>query len=310
MKDIKDYKMIILGIDQGNGNQKTAHRIIQSGVEPLIGEAIASKNVLCFKGKNYVVGESHLTYRGEKTDNDDFYLLNLAAIAEELDYRGYTDANIALAVGLPLAWVKAKQKAYREYLSKEEDLEYTYKGKSYRVHIAKVFVFPQGLAAMAEIGDIKGDSLLIDIGNGTTDIVRFEDSVPVEKSLVTEEYGISFCVREIQKEIARSLGKSVEERRIEKLLRTGCDGADEQDMVAGIVRQVASKYAEEVIRRITVAGYDESYMKLFVIGGGGCILKYFSNLSNPSSKVLICDDIHINAKGYERFASQMLKVGV
>lgn len=306
MKEIKDYKMIILGNDQGNGNQKTAHRIILSGVEPLVGEAIASNNVLTYKGKNYVIGESHLTYREIKTDTDDFFLLNLAAIAEELDYRGYTEANILLAVGLPLAWVKAKQKAYREYLSREEDLEYIYKGKEYHVHIGKVMVFPQGLAAMAEIGDVQGETMLLDIGNGTTDIARFEDGVPIEKSLSTEEYGVSFCVREIQQEISRALGKNVEERRIEKLLRSGCE--DATDEVANITKQIATKYAEELIRRVKVVGYEPSYMKLFIIGGGGCILKHFSNLSIQSN-VAINDDIHINAKGYEYFAKLKLQAG-
>ena len=64
----------------------------------------------------------------------------------------------------------------------------------------------------------------------------------------------------------------------------------------------------EILRRVRVYGYDDSYMKLYIIGGGGCILKNFSDISE-NSNVIINEDIHINAKGYEKFAKQMLNMG-
>ena len=57
-----------------------------------------------------MIGESHLVYQGNKTESDDFYILTLAGLAEEMKYRGLHEADVVLAVGLPLAWVKTRQR--------------------------------------------------------------------------------------------------------------------------------------------------------------------------------------------------------
>lgn len=119
MKEIKDYKPIIIAQDQGNGNHKTVHTCMITGVEKLTGEAIASKNVLTYEGKSYVVGERHMTYRDNKTIDNDFYIMALASIAEELITLGFCEANIILAEGLPLNFMKAQGKKYKEYLMKK-----------------------------------------------------------------------------------------------------------------------------------------------------------------------------------------------
>ena len=110
MKNISSYKPVILGIDHGYGNIKTAHRVFLSGADRLVGDAIASKNVLEYRGSTYVIGENHMTYLGEKTEDQSFHILTLAAIGEELEYRGMEKANLILAVGLPLAWTASQSK--------------------------------------------------------------------------------------------------------------------------------------------------------------------------------------------------------
>ena len=97
---------IIVGVDHGYGNMKTAHRVFRTGVECMEEEPIVSKNFVRYKDKFYVIGESHLVYQGNKTDSEDFYILTLAALAEELKFRGLHETNVILAVGLPLAWMK------------------------------------------------------------------------------------------------------------------------------------------------------------------------------------------------------------
>ncbi len=98
---------IIVGVDHGYGNMKTAHRVFRTGVECMEEEPIVSKSFVRYKDKFYVIGESHLVYQGNKTDSEDFYILTLAALAEELKFRGLHEANVTLAVGLPLAWMKS-----------------------------------------------------------------------------------------------------------------------------------------------------------------------------------------------------------
>lgn len=103
----------IIGLDHGYGNMKTAHRIFRTGVECFEEEPIVSMNYIKYKDKYYVIGENHLIYQGNKTDSQDFFILTLAGLAEELKFRGLHEAKVVLAVGLPLAWQKVRQRILR-----------------------------------------------------------------------------------------------------------------------------------------------------------------------------------------------------
>ena len=75
---------IDIGLDHGYGNIKTAHRVFTTGVEAYYEEPIVSTNFVKYWEKYYVIGESHLVYQGNKTDSEDFYILTLAGLAEEI----------------------------------------------------------------------------------------------------------------------------------------------------------------------------------------------------------------------------------
>lgn len=107
-KSNKATGKIYIGLDHGYGNIKTAHRVFQTGIECYDEEPIVSTNYVKYRDKYYVIGESHLVYQGNKTESDDFYILTLAGLAEEMKYRGLHEADVVLAVGLPLAWVKTQ----------------------------------------------------------------------------------------------------------------------------------------------------------------------------------------------------------
>ncbi|MCX4354257.1 MAG: hypothetical protein OSJ60_21975 [Lachnospiraceae bacterium] len=96
MQKFNNNTRIIIGVDHGYGNMKTAHRVFRTGVECMEEEPIVSKNFVKYKDKFYVIGESHLVYQGNKTDSEDFYILTLAALAEELKFRGLHEARDSL----------------------------------------------------------------------------------------------------------------------------------------------------------------------------------------------------------------------
>ena len=52
-------------------------------------------------------------------------------------------------------------------------------------------------------------------------------------------------------------------------------------------------------------GYDESTMKLYVCGGGGCLIKHFYH--GNLDRVKFIDDICAAAKGYEYLADVYLR---
>ena len=176
MQKFNSSTKIIIGVDHGYGNMKTAHRIFKTGVECMEEEPIVSRNFVKYKDKFYVIGESHLVHQGNKTESEDFHILTLAALAEELKFRGLHEANVTLAVGLPLAWMKSQGADYKRYLLKEQELHFE----------CSVEVFPQGFAAIVNLGAMSGINMLADIGNGTIDVMQIIDNKPLEKSIVTD----------------------------------------------------------------------------------------------------------------------------
>ena len=299
MKTIEQYKEDVIAIDHGNGNIKTTDDVFRAGVEEVMGEAIASRNILSYKGKQYVIGESHITFAEGKVQDENYFILTLYGIGSVLEKKGYTSANVVLSVGIPLAWFSAQRKEFRKYLMQDTDLEFEFHSKSYHVHISDVLVFPQTLAATYNMGDMLGENMILDIGNGTLSILKIVDGNPVENSIVTENYGVSFLEREIQSAVSKLAGRNVTEDRIEKILISGIDNSENQ--IQAIVSETVRKYIAEINRKLEVRGYDPSFVKLYVLGGGACIFENFGEVASREN-IYINKDICANAKGYEYFA--------
>lgn len=93
---------IIIGVDHGYAAMKTAHFAFPSGLVAYEHEPYTLSNVLEYGGKFYVVGSGRQPLQKDKTQAEDYYLLTLAAIAKELEYRNAgTMADVHLATGLP-----------------------------------------------------------------------------------------------------------------------------------------------------------------------------------------------------------------
>lgn len=304
MQKFNSNTRIIIGVDHGYGNMKTAHRVFRTGVECMEEEPIVSKNFVKYKDKFYVIGESHLVYQGNKTDSEDFYILTFAALAEELKFRGLHEANVILAVGLPLAWMKSQGVDFKRYLMKEQELHFEFRKERYHVHLCGVEIFPQGFAAVVILGAMLGMNMLADIGNGTMNVMQIIDNKPLEKSLVTDKFGAGICMKEIQKELSKESGEDIPEMLIEPLLRKGLQGRT--DNIAKKVEYIAKKYTENIRKRLTDYGYKEQLVHLYVIGGGGCLFQNYSDLGEKAGVTLITD-ICANAKGYEILAEKKLR---
>ncbi len=301
MQKFNSSTKIMIGMDHGYGNMKTAHRVFRTGVECFEEEPIVNMNFVKYKDKYYVIGENHLIYQGNKTDSQDFFILTLAGLAEELKFRGLHEAKVILAVGLPLAWVKSQAADFKKYLMQEQELFFSFRKENYRVHLCGAEVFPQGFAAVCNAGVMKGFNMIADIGNGTMNVMQIIDGRPLEKSLVTDKFGVSICIKEIQKELSKSAGESIPEILIEPMLINGLQGRT--DDVAKRVSRIAKQYAGDILKRLTDYGYKENLVHLYVIGGGGCLLRHYSNIASKGNVTFI-EDICANAKGYEYLAVQ------
>ena len=140
----------VIGIDHGWSNMKTATQIFTTGVKEITTEPAFYDDVVELEGKYYKVGGKRLEVRDTKVENDNFYLLTLAAVAKELKQRGMKDADVLLSVGLPLTRFGAEKQDFIDYLSKKKEVSFLFEKKKYMARIARVSVFPKCYTAVAE----------------------------------------------------------------------------------------------------------------------------------------------------------------
>ena len=69
------------------------------------------------------------------------------------------------------------------------------------------------------------------------------------------------------------------------------------------MERIAIRYTEDILKRLVDYGYKENLVYLYVIGGGGCLLRYYSDIASKGNVTFI-EDICANAKGYEYLAMQ------
>ena len=171
MTEVNNVKVI--GIDHGFGNVKTASCCFRSGVTLCEKEPTFKANMLAYDGRYYLVGEGRKEFTPDKIRDNDYYVLTLAAIAEELKANGLTTAQVHIAAGLPLTWVTEQKEAFQEYLLQNPVVDFTFRGTEYHVEFTGAEILPQGFAAVADkLKDFEGINLLADIGHGTMNVVR------------------------------------------------------------------------------------------------------------------------------------------
>lgn len=181
---------IVIGIDHGYGNIKTAHTCFKSGVSAYDKEPTFKNNMLIYNDKYYIIGEEHKKFISDKMLDDDYYILTLAAIAREMNIRKITTANVHIAAGLPLTWVSEQKDDFKRYLLQNETADFNFKGTDYHIKFVGADIFPQGFSAVADsLREFKGVNMLADIGNGTMNVNR-----PRRNALLKSTAQISVCL--------------------------------------------------------------------------------------------------------------------
>ena len=247
-------------------------------------------------GMYYQIGEEHKEFCAEKTQDEDYYVLTLAAIARELDGKGMNRATVHIAAGLPLTWVATQKEDFQKYLLQNESVDFTFRNKDYHVEFAGADIYPQGFAAaFYRLQDFKGINMLADIGNGTMNIMYINNSRPLEKKCFTEKYGTHQCVLAVRESLLKELGTVVDDLVIEQVIRTGT--ADIGEKYLTVIRKAAGDYTKEIFHKLREREYNPELMRLYVVGGGGCMIQNFGEYDK--SRVTIVRDICATAKGYE-----------
>lgn len=299
---MKQYgNTMVVGIDHGYGNIKTARTVTPTGLVAYATPPVFDSNVLHIDGMYYRIGEGHKPFMADKTADQDFYLLTLAAIAKEMELAGISIANVQIAAGLPLTWVKTQRETFRRYLLQNESVSFEYNGTNYKVNITGCSVFPQGYTAvMDQLSEMDGVNMVADIGNGTMNIMQIVNRKPVESKCHTEKIGAEQCMIACRNAVMDEYGVKVDDAIITEIMMNGSASIGEK-YLACIVKKCREYYGE-IIYALHRYEYNPDLMRLYVVGGGSCIFKNFGNPENTT----IVDDICATAKGYENLAHALL----
>ena len=293
----------VIGIDHGWSNIKTVTQIFTTGVKEITTEPAFYDDVVELNGKYYKVGGKRLEVRDTKVENDNFYLLTLAAVAKELKQRGMKNTDVLLSVGLPLTRFGAEKNDFIKYLSKEKEISFLFEKEKYTIRIVRVSVFPQCYAAVSEkLRTMPERVVVVDIGSWTIDIMPIQNGKPNEAECITSQQGLIRCMRAINEECSRQIGQELEENVIQQVMATG--EAFLPDKYMSIIKDCLHDFTQKVYNTLKEHGYNLDVMPIVFVGGGATVMKLFG--SHDGGNIQYIEDIKANAKGYEQLGKVFL----
>lgn len=293
----------VIGIDHGWSNIKTITQIFTTGVKEITTEPAFYDDVVELNGKYYKVGGKRLEVRDTKVENDNFYLLTLAAVAKELKQRGMKNTDVLLSVGLPLTRFGAEKNNFIKYLSKEKEISFLFEKEKYTIRIVRVSVFPQCYAAVSEkLRTMPERVVVVDIGSWTIDIMPIQNGKPNEAECITSQQGLIRCMRAINEECSRQIGQELEENVIQQVMATG--EASLPDKYMSIIKDCLYDFTQKVYNTLKEHGYNLDVMPIVFVGGGATVMKLFG--SHDGGNIQYIEDIKANAKGYEQLGKIFL----
>ena len=296
-----------IGIDHGYYAIKTRHFSFPAGIAVYSHEPYTLQNTLEYGGKFYVCGTGRQPILRNKTENDNYYLLTLAAIAREIKQRGEnTECSITLAAGLPLAGFGREKKSFREYLLRSsQPVCFKFEGVPYKITIEDVKLFPQGYSAIAihpELIQNEPSVLLMDIGGWTVDLMRLDNGVPNASTCRSLELGMIRCIDETKEQVRRDVGLSVTDAQVERVLAGKSCSMDEK--AQSIIRRQGRFYTERLLSAVMESGFDLKAIPVVMLGGGAAVVKGNVSPQDGLCRVFALLDDRVNAEGFERILGQ------
>lgn len=297
---------IYIGIDCGESYAKSTTSTFGAGSRPLPGPAPIKSHIVELKGTEYTTGESKSTIEAFKYDSDDerFLVPHLRVFAEDMSARGLTEADIRVGVGAPLMRVGSEWANYQDYLMRYNPLRFKYEGTEYTVNILSVDVFPQAFAAVATETDKYADSVIVDIGSRTIDILPMIGGEPDIANCRSLNSGFLTCFNDITEHTRELLGQDVTLTQFNNYLlkKTSCFDSS----YASIFKHDLDYYVESVYDQLVTLGYNLDLSRIVFMGGGATIMKNYGTSKYEYDFECNCD-IRANAKGYQ--ALLQLKYG-
>ncbi len=137
---------MIIGIDHGYYAMKTKQVCFPTGDHPVSMNPIPCRmssstgRILC------VCGTGRQTLVKDKTANDNYYLLTLAALAQEIRSEKGRELQGCSCSRASLAGFGREKQKFKEYLfRKEQPVCFFYEGERYEIQIEDVKLFPRDI---------------------------------------------------------------------------------------------------------------------------------------------------------------------
>lgn len=288
---------LIIGVDVGYGNTKTAHSCFSSGVKKLPGKPPLSTKVIETPSGFYAIGNGKVSIQKSKTEDESMRVLTMVGIAEEMKLKGSTCASIHLGVGVPLTRIGAEKQEFLDYYNRTKQLAFRYEDAAYTANIASVDVFPQGYAGIvSHMKEFRRSSLVIDIGSWTVDILPLAAYVPDQTRCKSLPLGTITCMNDINEALRQRFGQDADETIIKDVMIYGTSDIPADYLT--IIRTTLMAYVTNLMDQIRALNFNPDLTQFVFIGGGAVVMKHFLRESDKTN-CLIFDDVHINAKGYE-----------
>lgn len=296
---------MIIGVDHGYGYVKTRNSVFGASVAKLTYEPPQITKVVEYDGIFYQVGGITDGLSGDKTLNEDYYILTLAAIAEELKAKGNNRAEVSLAIGLPFTRYGREKENFQNYLKQKKHVEFKYEGMPYHIKIRdRIYIYPQGLAAvMNNYSNIKDHNFnIVDMGTGTTELIPVNNGIiPDIKNSHTLQHGISTCVSEVNEALSREFSQRISPAQIINIIMK--DKVIMPDQALELCKNVITDFANDFLNKLRQNGINYEFTQTFFVGGGAFLLQnYASNLDQKNPCVEFITDIKASAIGYEILA--------
>ena len=218
---------------------------------------------------------------------------------------GKQNADVILAVGLPFSRFGQEKKEFRDYLYRKGEICFCYSGNDYRIRIKDVMVFPQCYAAIADRMRMYGaESLIVDIGSKTVDVIHVQKYVPVERESTSIPEALIQCMENIKSSVYQICNKKVSEDIIRQMIVDG-DAMIPGDCKA-VIKEGLRSFAKGIEAKLSELGFDLEMMPVVYAGGGAMVMKRYGTIRG--NHVHYLEDIRANARGYEYLARQKCKL--
>jgi plasmid segregation protein ParM len=299
---------LVLGVDVGFGNTKSANSIFSSGVTKHKVMPPINTKVLETTSGIYSVGHPKNTIQESKTIDETTLVLTEAAIAEEMKRLDITRADIHLGVGVPLTRMGAEKQPLIDYYTKNRRLCFKYEGIPYSINLLSVNVFPQGYAGVVNyMKSFNKVALVIDMGSWTVDILPLKEGQPDLSQCKSLPLGTITCMHTINENLRESFNGEADEIHLKEVMITGTSN-ELPDKYLKVIRDGLYTYVDSIMGQLRALQFNLDTTQLIFVGGGATIIKHFLD-TNKYPNASIIDDVFINAKGYENLIRFKIRQG-